>query len=50
MARLARGYNVSLCFGMLEFTEQGVYDAAFLIDRSGAIVGMHRKSVNSCHL
>jgi predicted amidohydrolase len=45
MARLARSYNVSLCFGMLELTEQGVYDAAILIDRSGAIVGMHRKIV-----
>jgi N-carbamoylputrescine amidase len=45
MARLACSYHVSLCFGMLELTEQGVYDAAILIDPSGAIIGVHRKMV-----
>ena len=45
MARLARVYHVSLCFGMLELTEQGVYDSAILIDQVGEIVGIHRKIV-----
>jgi len=45
MARLARCHNVAICFGMLESAEEGVYNTAVLIDRSGAIVGSHRKII-----
>jgi predicted amidohydrolase len=43
MSRLARLHNVYLCFGMLESTPQGVSDTALLLDRTGAIAGIHRK-------
>ena len=43
MSRLAQVHGVYLCFGLLESTPQGVYDTALLLDRSGAIAGLHRK-------
>jgi len=32
-----------LCFGLLEVTESGVYNAAVLLDRKGEIILKHRK-------
>lgn len=43
MAGLARAYNVYVVFGMLEKENQFLYNTAVLLDRSGAIVGKHRK-------
>jgi predicted amidohydrolase len=43
MSRLARIHDTYICFGLLESTAQGVYDSAVLLDRSGAIAGVHRK-------
>jgi predicted amidohydrolase len=43
MSRLAQAQGVYLCFGLLESTPQGVYDTALLLDRNGAIAGIHRK-------
>ena len=43
MSRLAQAHGIYLCFGLLESTPQGVYDTALLLDRNGAIAGIHRK-------
>lgn len=43
MGQLARMYTTYLCFGMLEFTEVGVYNSALLLDRTGHIMLRHRK-------
>lgn len=43
MARLARSHKVYLCFGLLEATEEGVYNSAVLLDREGRVVCRHRK-------
>jgi N-carbamoylputrescine amidase len=43
IGQLARMYSTYLCFGMLEFTEAGVYNSAILLDRSGSIIHKHRK-------
>ena len=43
MSRLAQVHGVYLCFGLLESIPQGVYDTALLLDRNGAIAGIHRK-------
>ena len=43
MSVLAQAYNAYLCFGMLEAAAEGVYDTAVLLDRHGAIAGVHRK-------
>jgi len=43
MGQLARRYMTHLCFGLLEVTESGVYNAAVLLDRKGEIILKHRK-------
>ncbi len=45
MARLARLHGVHLCFGLLEATDEGVYNSAVLIDREGKIIYRHRKII-----
>ncbi|HET7694711.1 MAG TPA: nitrilase-related carbon-nitrogen hydrolase [Vicinamibacterales bacterium] len=43
MSALARGHSTYVAFGMLEREGRLLYNSAVLIDRSGAIVGKHRK-------
>ncbi|MCD6552980.1 MAG: carbon-nitrogen hydrolase family protein [Anaerolineae bacterium] len=43
IGQFARTYAIHLCFGMLERTESGVYNAAVLLDRRGKIILRHRK-------
>jgi predicted amidohydrolase/regulation of enolase protein 1 (concanavalin A-like superfamily) len=43
MSALARGYSTYVAFGMLEREGRLLYNTAVLLDRSGAIVGKHRK-------
>ena len=43
MASLARGYRTYVVFGMLERDDRFLYNTAVLLDRSGNIVGKHRK-------
>lgn len=43
LSRLASKYHCSICFGMLERTEEGVYSTAVLIDQSGHILLTQRK-------
>lgn len=45
MASLARCNNIHLCFGLLESSAEGIYITAILMDRTGAILGTHRKMV-----
>ncbi|MGB9722806.1 MAG: carbon-nitrogen hydrolase family protein [Chloroflexia bacterium] len=45
MAGLARRYRTWLCFGLLEQTAEGVYNAAVLLDRQGLLRHRHRKNV-----
>ncbi|HNS53132.1 MAG TPA: carbon-nitrogen hydrolase family protein [Anaerolineae bacterium] len=41
---LARAHQVHLCFGLIEQSEAGVYDTAVLLDRTGRVTLIHRKS------
>ena len=41
---LIRPYRFHLCFGLLERTPEGVYDAAVLMDGDGRILHIHRKN------
>ena len=43
MAGVARSYGVNLVFGLLERDGSAIYNTAVLFDRSGNIVGKHRK-------
>jgi len=43
MGRLAAKYGFSLCFGLLEKVETGVYNSAVLLDKRGHILLVHRK-------
>jgi len=45
LAELARRYHVYLCFGLLERTVTGVYNAAVLMDKAGNIIHKHRKII-----
>ncbi|MBU0492013.1 MAG: carbon-nitrogen hydrolase family protein [Chloroflexi bacterium] len=43
IAQQAREHVVHICFGLLEATDQGTFNAAVLFDRTGQIVLRHRK-------
>ncbi len=43
MAQLAKQHGVYLCFGMVERAEEGIYNTAVLLDRTGRIILTHRK-------
>lgn len=40
---LARSKNIWICVGLTEYTPDGNYNTSLLIDRSGYIIGKHRK-------
>ena len=40
---LASKYNIWICVGLTEKTEQGNHNTALLIDNNGTIIGKHRK-------
>jgi len=45
VSRLAQQQHCSICFGMLEKAQEGVYSSAVLINAVGQIVHVHRKII-----
>jgi predicted amidohydrolase len=43
MAELARCFQVSLCYGFLESTREGVYNSVALLNKKGELLHIHRK-------
>ncbi len=43
MSRLAKSHRTHLCFGMLELSNERVYDSAVFMDRNAEILAVHRK-------
>jgi N-carbamoylputrescine amidase len=43
MSRLAKAHGISICFGLIEATNAGIYNSAVILDRTGEIALTHRK-------